>query len=265
MTRLAHSGADHEPALSPDRQLRRTAIRPALASRPLGPARARYGRPGAGFAKSHSDRDGPDRGSPSGSGSARRLGFDSRLSRCVRAHRRPRLDRRRRRLWSRWRGRSLGGFAWRQQRQRIDVAARVVCSPDPELDIGSAIRLARRTDRPDWLALRHAVSDRDHDRPEVRERDGPPVAGPDRHGLSVRRQRPGEGHAPRRRRTYGRTGGPGDVDSPMARGGVGAAAVVEGTEDLTRRGPGPGGAGRRSEQDEGEEHRCQSCEHRPRS
>ena len=169
-----------------------------------------------------------------------------------------RLGRRRRRG-----RRSRSRLTRREQRQRIHIAAGIVRSPDPELDVRlSGLRVSTGPDRPDRLALRDTVSDRHDDRTEVGERDGPAVGRPDRDGLPVRRQRAGEAHSACRRYEHSGVDRPADVDSPMARRRVLTAAVVERTKDLALGGPRPGLRPRRSEQDQNENCCCQSCEHR---
>ena len=119
-----------------------------------------------------------------------------------------------------------------EQRQWVHVAARIVGTAGSQLDVWNRGRLTGRRDRPDRLALRHAVPDRDDHRTELRERDGPAVRGPDRDGAAVRRQRPGERDPSRGGGQDVRADRPGDVDSPMPGGRVRTAAVVESTDDL---------------------------------
>jgi hypothetical protein len=212
-------------------------------------------------------RGGPRRSNASRS-QARRSRSRWRLASHRRLHGRAR-SRRRRRLGDGFccrrgrRRRNRSRVARREQRQRIDIAAGIVCTPDPELDVRLLrLRVSAGPDRPDRLGLGDAVSDRDDDRTEVSERHGPAVGGPDRDGLPVRRQRAGEAHTACGGCKHSGVESAADVDSPMTRRGVCAAAVIERTEDLTRSGPRPAPRPRRSEQGQGEEHCCQSCEHR---
>jgi hypothetical protein len=142
-------------------------------------------------------------------------------------------------------------LARRKQRQRIDIAARIVRAPGAELDVRlGSLRVSAWPNRPDRLALRNAVSDRDGDRAQVRERRGPTVGSSDRDGLPVRWQRAGEAHTAGGRCEHRGVDRAADVDSPMARRGVGIAAVVERTEELALGRPRPAPGTGRSEQDQ---------------
>ena len=170
-----------------------------------------------------------------------------------------------RRLRGRCRGRGhhrrrRSGLARGQQRQRIDVAVRIVGTPGAELDVRNRGRLGGG-DRPDCLALRHAVAGRDRDRPEMCERHRPAVLGPDRHRPTVRRQRAGERHPSRSGRAHLGAGCPGHVDPAMTGRGVRTAAVVEPADDLAGRRPGPRGTRGRYGQSDECQRCCQSGEH----
>jgi hypothetical protein len=102
----------------------------------------------------------------------RRNDLGSRLRRRCRRRRRRRED-----------------LAGRQQRQRIDVAARIVLPTDAQVDVRLVgLGLAGGTDRSDRLALHDPVPRRDGDRAEVQECDDPPVRRPDRERLAVLRK-----------------------------------------------------------------------------
>jgi hypothetical protein len=64
------------------------------------------------------------------------------------------------------------------------------------------LRVTGRADRPDRLALGHAVVCGNGDRAEMEQRDGVIVRSPDRHRASVSGQPAGERDAPTRGRAY---------------------------------------------------------------
>ena len=108
------------------------------------------------------------------------------------------LGRHRRRDWhSRvlhgWDGRSLRHVTGRQERERVDIATRVVCPADTELDVWR-VPLGGRTDRAHRLALGHAVAHGHRDRAEMRERDCPAIRRTEGHRLAVGGKRAGECH-----------------------------------------------------------------------
>ena len=154
-----------------------------------------------------------------------------------------------------------GRLARGEQRQRVDVAARIVGTSGAELDVRNRGLISRLGDRPDRLAFRDTVADRHRDRAELHERHGPAVLGSDRHSPTVRRKRARESHAPRRGCRDVRADRSGDVDSPMPGRRVRPAAVVESANDLPGGGPGPGGGHRWSGQRKEQERCCQSGEH----
>jgi hypothetical protein len=116
----------------------------------------------------------------------RRRSGGRRDRRRLHGHRSRRTDRRRR---CGRRRRHLGRRTLRQERQRVDVALRVIRSPDAEMNVRHLVlRIAGRADRADCLALGNSVAGRDHDRAQVEERDRVAVLRPDRHGPAVGRQ-----------------------------------------------------------------------------
>ena len=94
--------------------------------------------------------------------------------------RRLRLGRRLyRRLYRRRHGLRRG--QGRQKRRRIDVTVWIRGAADAEVHVGLyPFGLAARADGADDVALTHRGPNRDSDRPEVDERDGPAVLGTDR-------------------------------------------------------------------------------------
>ena len=189
------------------------------------------------------------------------------LSLDCRRRRSQRLRRRRRR--SRGCGRrnwSCGGLLPRRQEcQRVDVSLRIVGAPDAEMHVGDIeLRLSRRPDRPDRLAVRDSVARVDDERTEMEQRDGEPVFGPDGDGSAVARQPAGEGDSPRRGSPDHRARNAADVDARVPALVVLRAAEVERPQHRAVGGPGPGGSGRRPQQAGGQhgEGRCLLRQHR---
>ena len=87
------------------------------------------------------------------------------------------------------RGRAARGRGG-QQAERVDVAVRIGCDADPEVDV-RAVDLGRpaRADRPDRISLDEGRAFGDGDRAEVCQRDGIAVRRLDRDRLAARRKR----------------------------------------------------------------------------
>jgi hypothetical protein len=148
----------------------------------------------------------------------------------------------------------------RQQRQRVDVALWIVGAPDAEVDVRHVdLRLARRTDRPNRLALGDAVAGAHRDRPEMKQRHRVPVRRPDRQRAAVHREPTGERDSAIRRRTHGGACLCADVDPGVAVLAVLLPAEVEAAKHGTVGGPGPGRGGRRCRQAEHEDQKRSRC------
>jgi hypothetical protein len=165
--------------------------------------------------------------------------------------------------------RSVGrGGALRQQRQRIDVALRILRHPDPQVHVRLVdLRLARRADQAHGLPFGHAVTRRDRDRAEMEERDREAVGRPDRHRAPVDRQRAGEGHAPSRGGADRRPDVSADVDPGVTVFAVLLAPEVETPDDGAVHGPRPRAGGRRRSKPRdqaGRDRRCHLRQHRGR-
>jgi hypothetical protein len=176
--------------------------------------------------------------------SSRRGRSSGRRGRRPRCRRGRNDDRRRRGRRSRS-GRHRRGTG-RQQRQRVDVALRIVGAPDAEVDVRHVdLRLARRTDRPNRLTLGDAVAGAHRDRTEMKQRHRVPVPRPDRQRAAVHGEPTGERDSAVRRRTHGGAGLCADVDPRVAVLAVLLPAEVEAAKHGTVGGPGPGRGGRR--------------------
>jgi hypothetical protein len=268
------NGPGRGPCLAPARRTHRLGGRKSLAPRPRRmrrrnplPAGDRLrsrpwtgrGRPGPHRApdrRLRSHRRGRRRtlaacGSRRGRSSGRRGG----RRRC----RRGRNDDRRRRGRRSRSGRNRPGTG-RQQRQRVDVALWIVGAPDAEVDVRHVdLRLARRTDRPNRLALGDAVAGAHRDRPEMKQRHRVPVRRPDRQRAAVHREPTGERDSAVRRRTHGRACLCADIDPGVAVLAVLLPAEVEAAKHGTVGGPGPGRGGRRYRQPEHEDQKRSRC------
>ena len=142
-------------------RLRRVGPRPS-GHHCCGPAWCRAARPLAPWRRIDRDRLGHGLGGLHGSGRSR-LGGESR-SGCR--------------------------LARRQERERIHVAAGVLCAADPQLHVRLVLWIVAH--RSDDLALSGAVAGRDGDRAEVGEGHDPSVRRAEREGLAVGRQRSGD-------------------------------------------------------------------------
>jgi hypothetical protein len=209
----------------------------------------------------HSGAGGPSNGRH-GEGGSRRggrtlIGMRLRLCACHGSfgrsgRRRERGRRRRRHRLRRWRGGSR-----RQQRQRINVALRVVRSPDPEVDVRNVdLHVARRPDRSDRLGLGDAVAGAHCDRSEMEQRDRIAVRCPDRHGAAVPGQPAGERHLSGGGCADGGAGVAAHVDPAVTVLVVFGAAEVETAQHRPVRGPAPGSGRPRCDQCDHDQHRC---------
>lgn len=197
----------------------------------------------------------------------RRRRRDCRRCRC-------RRRRRRRRSWrGRRRGcrRRVGGNPRRKQRKGIDVR---VAFPhaNPEMHVGHVVlggtggaRLSDRVSFPDTCSALH------EQRAEMGEGYLVPVAGHDRHGEAVRRDRTGERELARRRGAHDPTVLDSDIDPAMLTRRVRVAADRELAQNRAVRRPCPGQRVGCSDECPGnhpqyceQTSRCLSCEHDPR-
>ena len=192
-----------------------------------------------------------------------------RISGCDRGrvgrHGRGRIDRRGRgRRRSRSRGRR--GRSRRRRRrgrreelQRIEIPLRIGRAPDAEVDVRDReLRDAARADGADDHALRDDGVPRDHDRAEMRQRDGEPVRRVDRDRQPARRHRACERDDAARRSEDGRARRSPDVDATVLAARV-RVRGIEGESLEHRPGDRPGPcAGRGYPQDEQQHERSES-------
>jgi hypothetical protein len=173
---------------------------------------------------------------------------------------RPRAGRRHRRSRRRCGrlGRRGGSRPRRQQRQRVDVALRVVGAADAQMHVGHVqLDVAGRSYGTHRLTFRNPIALREGDRPEVRQRHRQAVGGPDRRRAPVPRQPAGERDPARSRRRDRRGGRSADVDAGVAAFVVLGAAEVEAAKhrSVGRPAPTPGGSGS-NQRDEEHAQRC---------
>jgi hypothetical protein len=148
-------------------------------------------------------------------------------------------------------GRGRGRWAvWGQERERVEVALRIVSAPHPEVDVGLCqLRLAARADRSNDFALRHRVATPHRVRPEVYERDRVAVRRRDRQRLATDGHGPREGDRAGDRCPHPGTGWRANVDSAVLPGGVRVLTVErEECEHRAVHGPAPAQGGRGDDQ-----------------
>jgi hypothetical protein len=153
---------------------------------------------------------------------------------------------------------------WRQERERVEVALRIVRAADAEMHIRDVeLEVARRADAADALALRQLFALGDGERTEMGQGDGVAVGGPDRRRPPVSRQPARERHGARRGRRNGGACRRADVDARVAVLVVLGAAEVEAPQDGTLGRPAPPRRNRRScEREQEDAHgRCQFRQH----
>jgi hypothetical protein len=170
------------------------------------------------------------------------------------------------------RRRRLG--AWGQERQWVDVALRVRCRADAEIDVRlRQVRIVGVAGGPDDRPLVHAGPARHRDRAEMEQGHGRRGRRLDRDRPAAVRDRSRERHDALRGRAHGLSRRRRDVDPPVLPGRVRVLPVeAESPDHLAVHGPRPGTCGcregeRAQEQDAESPHsfllRCQNCE-RPR-
>jgi hypothetical protein len=165
------------------------------------------------------------------------------------------------------RGRRRLAAAVRKQREWVDVGVVSPCKTDAEMDVGP-IPLGRPacSDRPEDGSLHDLGSFAYGDLAEVGDRDEIAVRGGDRHGLAVRRQRPGVRDPPACRGRHGIACRPRDVDPPMLPRSVRVGAERERPEDGAAHRPRPrlraSGQDQRR-QDYGRPHHASPCHTAP--
>ena len=156
--------------------------------------------------------------------------------------------------------------ARRQERQRVDVALRVVGGSYPEMDIRHLhLRLAGRPDGADGLALGDPVAGRDQDLAEMEQCDRVAVRRPDRDRAAVDGQPAGERHAPFRHGADGSAGVGADVDSRVSVLAVFGPAELEPTQNRPVDGPRPGArspCSRQRQCRQARDRRCHFRQHR---
>jgi hypothetical protein len=155
----------------------------------------------------------------------------------------------------------------RQQRQRVDVALRIVRMPDAEVDIRAVVlHVSGRSDRADGFALRHAVALDKTDRAQMQQRHGEAVGRPHGDRPSVPGKPAGERHLARRRGSDGRSRCRPEVDAGMAVLVVLGAAELEASKNRSVDRPRPRACRRRyrerDHEHEGEESCCLFRQHR---
>jgi hypothetical protein len=166
----------------------------------------------------------------------------------------------RRRLLNRWlnRRRLLRRTGCRQERQRVDVAVRISCEPDPQVHVRlRALGLAARADRADDISFVDLCPDGHADGPQVDERDRPALGGANGQAEALLRQPARERDDPARRRPDVRARRRADVHPTMLAARVRIAVEDERPQDGPVDGPAPG-EGARSEhesRDQREKHR----------
>jgi hypothetical protein len=185
----------------------------------------------------------------------------------LRCRGRCRHGRRRRLRRGRSGSRRRGRGTRRQQRERVDVALRVVGASDPEVYVGDVdLGVAGRSDRSNRLLLGDAVAGIDREGPEVEERDGEAVARPDRHDPAVGRKPARERHLPGGGRPYRRARRAADVDAGVAMFTVFLPAELEAAQNRAVRRPAPRMSGSRRGERNCDQYdcRCLSRKHRQR-
>ncbi len=181
-----------------------------------------------------------------------------------RGHRRSRRSRSRRRRRCDWRSgrrsrRRRDGR--REEQQRIDVAVRILSSPNAEVDVWDVVReLSARSDRADGRALADRLAAPHACRTKMRQGDRIAVGCLDRHDLAADGHRAGERDGARRGCKDRLSRRSADVDSPVLACSVWILAEDEFLQYGAFDGPGPRSRGRHDHEGR-REHDDQSSTH----
>ena len=152
--------------------------------------------------------------------------------------------------------------AGREQRERIDVAVRIVGPAHAEVDVRARRRgVLAVADHAHTCALLDDGPARDENRPELEQGHGVPVLGRDRDRPSASGHGPGERDRPADRRPDGGADVPADVDAAVLAAGVRVVAEHERPQHGPVDRPRPRG-GARYHEERGEGRREQESAHR---